>query len=152
MSTSATRIAPTVDALGDHIAEQGSIGVENVIHGDEYIVLRDMMMTAPPVAAPEAATLTVSTEGSGLRCIHCGQVWPGHPWPYMHSFTVSETEPMMFCNCGNDLSRETWHAFEVSNTHGCIVAGMVCPRCATTPGLEAVVAWAGTQVIHANEN
>lgn len=113
-----------------------------------------MMMTALPIAAPDAATVLEGMLLEGMRCIHCGRAWPRHPRPYMHTFTFASKSSLTCttCTCENDHHEEpVWQAFEIVHPRGCVVlAGMVCPECVTAPGLDAVVVWAAEQAYRAD--
>jgi hypothetical protein len=95
------------------------------------------------VTAPlEDARLSAIGE-DGVHCVLCERLWRGEPLLW-HAFVMSATEPVVSCeSCGPDDDPEDgsrWHAFEVRNSNGVhVVAGVVCPPCVVSKGLQTAV-------------
>ena len=79
-------------------------------------------------------------DAEGLRCVLCDRVWPKDVIPLWHHWVVSATALRADCHCAGTHKEPTWHAFEVVNSYGCLVAdGLVCPKCIATRGWGAAV-------------
>ncbi len=96
---------------------------------------------------------TTAITDDGTRCILCDKLWPTDQLPLFHTYLMSATEPVAHCHCDSTHTEPRWHAFQVLNSHGSLVAaGIVCPPCIVDKGLEAGMLAALIKAMNADRN